>query len=249
MVRLFLNLCNFVLSLVMCLCLLSALSFAGYALWDNAQVYQAAENVQADMIKLKPKTEDTQEGPTFDELRSINPDVCGWVTLDNTKIDYPILQGEDNLTYINTDVYGNFALAGSIFLDVRNDPSFTDMFSLLYGHHMENSAMFGDLDLYKDARFFQENTTGSLLTPDGAYDLEIFACLVVNASDENVFEPTTWQTSIDPLLAFAQSEALHWNPEVAAVLEEESEPHILALSTCSSEFSDARTVVLTRMIP
>ena len=95
------------------------------------------------------------------------------MTLDNTNIDHPVVQGQDNLTYVNRDVYGNFALAGSIFLDSRNDSSFSDPYSLLYGHHMENSGMFGDLALYKEEAFFQENSTGYLITPEGVYDLEI----------------------------------------------------------------------------
>ena len=67
---------------------------------------------------------------SFEELLGINPDVCAWVTLDNTAIDYPVVQGEDNFTYVNTDVYGDFSLAGSIFLDVNCDKNFTDPYSL-----------------------------------------------------------------------------------------------------------------------
>ena len=74
--------------------------------------------------------------------------------LDGTMpVRYPVLQGEDNLTYINKDVYGNFALAGSIFLDSNCDRSFQKKYSLLYGHHMAEHKMFGDLDLYEKQKF------------------------------------------------------------------------------------------------
>ena len=127
------------------------------------------------MLKLKP----AEDSPSFEELLAINPDFKGWVTLDGTNIDHPILQGKTNLSYINTDVYGNFSLAGSVFLDSRNNGNFEDTYSLLYGHHMENSKMFGDLDLYKEERFFRENQTGKLILPDRIYKLEIFASLIV----------------------------------------------------------------------
>ena len=120
--------------------------YSAYALWDNSQVYAAADNVQAELLQFKPKA-GADNGASFEELLGINPDVCAWVTLDNTAIDYPVVQGEDNFTYVNTDVYGDFSLAGSIFLDVNCDKNFTDPYSLLYGHHMEESKMFGDLDL------------------------------------------------------------------------------------------------------
>ena len=158
MSKAFLRLANGLVSLVVAVALITAGGYAAYCLWDDGQIYAAAEDVQAELLHLKPQVEPAEDGesggPSFDELLAINPDVRAWVTMDNTKIDHPVLQGETNLDYINTDVYGDFALAGSIFLDARNAPDFTDPYSLLYGHHMANSGMFGDLDLYKDPEFF-----------------------------------------------------------------------------------------------
>ena len=239
---------NTLFSLIVLLCFFVVAAYAGYALWDNSQVYAAAENVRDEMLQLKPPEDpEGEEGPTFEELKAINPDVYAWVTLDNTNIDHPVLQGQDNLTYVNRDVYGNFALAGSIFLDSRNDSSFSDPYSLLYGHHMENSGMFGDLALYKEEDFFQENSTGYLITPEGVYDLEIFASLVVSASDQYIFDPEVWHTEEAAALAHVKENALYLRENIFQDLDENS--RILALSTCSGEFSDARTVVLAKMIP
>ena len=117
---------NALFSLVVLLCFFVVVAYAGYALWDNSQVYAAAENVRDEMLQLKPQPAAEEGGPTFHELQAVNPDVCAWVTLDNTNIDHPVLQGTDNLSYINRDVYGNFSLAGSVFLDSRNDTAFAD---------------------------------------------------------------------------------------------------------------------------
>ena len=73
--RFFLKACNSIVNLVIILALLISGAYAVYALWDNNQVLTAAEDVQADMIKLKPKVEEGQvadTGPTFDELLAIN---------------------------------------------------------------------------------------------------------------------------------------------------------------------------------
>lgn len=254
MSRFILKLADGLVSLAVALALLTAGVYAGYCLWDNQQIYAAAENVQAELLNLKPKVDSTgaeESGPTFDELLAINPDVRAWVALDNTKIDYPVLQGETNLDYINTDVYGNFALAGSIFLDFRNAPDFSDPYSVLYGHHMDNSGMFGDLDLYKDASFFQDNQTGMLILPGGAFDLQIFACLLVSASEERIFNPLMWDTGAAGLLDYAEAEALHTAPEIIARLRERIDAgenvQVLAFTTCASEFTDARTIVLAAM--
>ena len=120
--------------------LLTAGAYSAYALWDNNQVYAAVDNVQGELLQFKPAA-DGENGASFEELLAINSDVKAWLTLDNTAIDYPVVQGENNFSYINTDVYGDFALAGSIFLDSDCDGSFNDPYSLLYGHHMENSIL------------------------------------------------------------------------------------------------------------
>lgn len=253
--RRFLKLLDSFLDLSVALALLLIGAYAAYALWDNNEIYRAAENVQAVLLTLKPSvSSDNESGDSFDRLCRINPDVRAWLTLDNTKIDYPVLQGTDNLCYINTDVYGNFALAGSLFLDSRNDGGFGDAYSLLYGHHMENRKMFGDLDLYKDEKFFADNSSGTLFLPDRAYDLEIFACLLVPASEETIFDPSRWKTNPvneeGGLVDFVEKHFLQLRFDVLDEIRASEKPwQILAMSTCSSEFTDARTVVLAVMKP
>ena len=156
----------------------------------------------------------------------------------------------DNLTYVNTDVYGDFALAGSIFLDSRCDRTFHEKYALLYGHHMDNSKMFGDLDLYEDQAFFEENISGMLILPDRAYELETFAFLKVPASEDAIFSPQQWQTDTDGLLEFVQKEAVYIREDVMGRIgTTEDLSQILAMSTCSSEYTDARTILLAVMKP
>ncbi|MDD5864638.1 MAG: class B sortase [Firmicutes bacterium] len=252
--RLVLRTANGLWSLAVSLLLFVAIAYSAFALWDNGRVYAAAGNVQADMQKIKPQilqTERSGSGGDFSELLRVNPDVCGWLTLDGTQIDYPVLQGSSNASYINTDVYGNFSLAGSIFLDSRNSRGFTDPYNLIYGHHMADRKMFGDLDFYKEEAFFRENTTGTLITPDGTYQLEILACLLVPASEKRIFAPEEWQDqNRSRFLAFVKESALQLRGELLTGLTASEEPfRLLALSTCSYEFTDARTIVLAVMKP
>ena len=235
---------------VLCVCLLLACAPAFAA-------YETDATIPVTVRQTGPITRQTYRfvlapaepaPPSFDELLAVNEDVCAWLTIDNTRIDYPVLQGETNLDYINTDVYGNFALAGSIFLDSRNDKTFADRYSLLYGHHMEGGRMFGDLDLFKDEKFFNDNRSGTLMLPDRVCTLKIFACLVAPASEENIFQPTLWTTDIDRFIEYARTEALFIDDEmIETTLHEAENPErvkVLAMSTCSSEYTDARTIVL-----
>ncbi len=229
------------------LLVLLAVVWSGYALWDNSRVYAAADDVQAGLLAFKPEPQ-ADNSLSFGQLRNINPDVCGWLTMEGTSIDYPVVQGESNFTYLNTDVYGGFALAGSIFLDTECDRSFSGKYSLLYGHHMDSGRMFGDLDKYKDGGFFRRHDTGTLTLPGGSYRLETLACLVVPASEQAIFAPGKWQSDVRGLLRFAEEKALQKNTQALRALEAEPEGvQLLAMSTCSAEFTDARTVVLARM--
>lgn len=242
-----LQVCQLAVNLVTALALLLCGGFGAYALWDNAQVLSSAADVQAELLQWKPVLAE-EESPApdnaeaFDQLRRINPDVCAWITMDGTGIDHPVLQGPNNLSYISQDVFGNFSLAGSIFLDSRDDPAFGDRYALLYGHHMADGNMFGDLDLYKEEAFFAENKTGQLILPDRVYRLEVAACLVVGASEPNIFDPEHVRLHMDGLSTFVRENALLLREELL-----DGEGELLALSTCSTEFTDARTVVLARM--
>ena len=238
----FLRVSNSILSAVVSIVFLTIGAYAIYALWDNNTVYSAAKNVQEEMLELKPGV----DGATFEELLAINPDVCAWVSLDGTSIDHPVLQGETNLTYINTDVYGDFALAGSIFLDTRSSRDFTDPYSLVYGHDMVQGRMFGDLPLYKEEDFFKKNRTGELILPDRSHSLKIYAVILTNSSDKMIFNPDLYKGGLSGLIKYAEDNALHLHEEMTADLKQRAEGdlQILSLTTCSSEFTDARTIVL-----
>ena len=82
----------------------------------------------------------------FAALREINPDIVAWIYIEGTKVNYPIVQGEDNSYYLKHLFSGEWNGSGCIFLDFRNDASFADRHSIIYGHHMKNGTMFTDLD-------------------------------------------------------------------------------------------------------
>lgn len=240
--KIILRIINGMITCIVSLFLLIVGTYSVYAIWDNNQIYLEVDDVMNEVLQIKPDRSNPEPG--FEELSALNDDICAWLTLDGTKIDYPVLQGEDNLTYINRNVYGDFALSGSIFLDARCDHTFQGMYSLLYGHHMAERKMFGDLEKYEDQDFFSQNTTGTLLLKDRSYDLKIFACIRVAASDSMIFSPGVWQSNVDGLVDYVSVNALHKNE---SLIQENQGKQVLAMSTCSSAYTDARTVVLAYM--
>ena len=215
----------------------------------EAEALEAAEETAAAAEEAKLSAYQPYGAP-FDELKAINPDVNGWLTMPETAIDYPLVQGETNYSYINTDVYGEFALAGSIFLDSRNDNEYLDVYSLLYGHNMSKHRMFGDVNLYKDQKFFEENQQGELYLPDRKHTLQAVSCIVCSASDWVRFNPERWkELTNEEIVQYSKDDALYVSETglnaLQTILDAGEKPRLLALSTCSDEFTDARTILLT----
>ena len=164
--------------------------------------------------------------------------------MDHTGIDYPIVQGEDNFEYLDKDALGNPEISGSIFLDCQNNRKFTDPYMVLMGHHMQAGKMFGDLDKYSDETFFQKNTTGKIYLPDRVLDLETAAFLTVDAYDKYIYR-TQWDNVSErqELLKRIYEQAQYTRGE-----ELTTEDQMVALSTCSTSGTNARHVLICRIV-
>lgn len=90
---------NKILEILAALFIILMLLYGAYSLWDTCQINRRAF-ISGELMKYKPAGE-MDESPSLQELQKINPDVCAWLTVDGTKIDYPVVQGETNLEYIN----------------------------------------------------------------------------------------------------------------------------------------------------
>ncbi len=218
--------------------ILLLVAFAVYAIWDSNQVYYAADAAQ--YAVYKPSAEDSI---SFAELQVINPEVFSWLTVYGTNIDYPITQGADNMKYVNTSAKGAYSLSGSIFLDYTNDKNFSDFNSILYGHHMEKQAMFGELGSFSRKQFFDSRAYGNLYYAGKDHGLEFFAFIKTDAYDHGVFTPgvqglEVQQAYLDNLL----SKAIYTRD-----IGVSAEDHILLLTTCATDSTNGRDILAARI--
>ena len=102
-----------------------------WQVYDN--YYMFTHTLDKSVLRFKPDPKQ----PAAEADSPITDDMAGWITIDGTDIDYPVMQGKDNNAYLNTDPFGNYSLTGSIFLDSRSSPDFSDEYSVIYGHHMD----------------------------------------------------------------------------------------------------------------
>ena len=205
-----------------------------YSLIDTWMVYSHA--VDSSILKYKPG----YQGSPPD--REIQGDMAGWLTMDGTGIDYPVMHGDTNEEYLNKDLYGDYSLSGSIFLDSRNSDDFSDEYSLIYGHHMEGGAMFGPLHKYLNRSYFEKHKNGTLTVKEKPYSLHAFAVMRTDATDPVIFTPTERPAS--EVLEYAEKNAVLKNDKE---MEKAAGKKIVALSTCQYPDTIYRIIVLCYM--
>ncbi len=216
---------------------LGVVGYGIYGIWDSSQVYAAADSAR--YSKYKPTADDKL---SFDELRKINPDVFGWITIYGTSIDYPVLQGESNDDYINTDVFGNYSLSGAIFLDSAKDKSFNDFESIIYGHHMDKDKMFGNIDKFADEGFFETHKYGNLYYDGIDHGLEIFSYIECDAYNNSIYGNFEADNKRNEFLSNIKTYSKYYRDIDAGV-----DDHLVLLSTCDYSYTNGRMVVIARI--
>ncbi|MDZ4992041.1 class B sortase [Clostridium perfringens] len=178
------------------------------------------------------------------DLYSINSDYIGWINIENTTIDYPIVKGDNNQFYLTRDFNKQYLKTGSIFMDYRNE-GFKDRNVVIYGHNMKDKSMFGSLDKFKDLNYLRKNKYISITTKDEKkFIYEIFGVYVTSEDDTecisiNFNKEEDFCKYIDRIL---NKSIYNLNVDI------KSTDKILTLATCSYEFSNARLVIHAKLI-
>ena len=200
-------------------------------LYITADVLYVFKSVSADTIsRFKP------DQITEETLREFSDEAVAWVIIDDTTIDYPIMQAEDNVKYLNMDPQGNYSLAGSLFMDFRNAADFSDSYNLVYGHHMTGGMMLGALDDFRDPEFYETHRTGTLNTRTTEYPFKVISYVITTTDCQEIFNPeneTDFRT-------FLKENAEYY-------FEEDMTDHILALTTCKDPATTDRAALIVAL--
>ena len=156
---------------------------------------------------------------------------------------------EDDLYYASHDIYGNSSLTGAIYLAAGNSGDLSDSYNLIYGHHMDNGAMFGSLDRFRDGEYFRNHQTGLLVAGKKIYDLTLFAVVNTDAYENQIYTVGNRAAEVKAFLtgdrghdAGLGTDVVIYDSDIA-----ENADKILALSTCASAETNGRLVVFARM--
>ena len=174
----------------------------------------------------------------FATLKQINPDIVGWLYCDGTRLNYPIVQGQDNEQYLSQMYDGSQNETGCPFLDAENAADFSDRHSIIYAHNRKDGSMFGELVLFKKQDYYQVHPQILLITETARYVVEIFSGHVARS------DSGAWKIEFADTDEYAAWQDVHCaRSSIVTGIIPQPQERILTLSTCSYEFSEARYVL------
>lgn len=233
----------FWIALVVLVVALAALGALAFSYWQGQKAYDeiAATGFSAPSdIEATPLADLEVD---WDALLAINPDTVGWVYVPGTNINYPIVHTDNDETYLTRDFNGEQswgATYGCIFLSAANAPDFSDANSIVYGHHLNNGAMFAAIAGFDDAGEFNAHRTVYILTPQGNYKLTTFS-LVHCAADDPLAQVSF--ASEEERVAYVQDKLDRSTVAVSDVPAASDMERTFALATCDNLPSDGRYVL------
>ena len=207
---------------------------------------EASEAGEASQEPSREEIERAQR-EKFAALLARNPDVVGWLTLEDTPVDLPVLQAEDNEYYLHHDLDGAYDKAGLPFVDFECDVR-DGRHLIIYGHHM--SSRFDALAEYYDPEYYKEHPVIQVdtLYESGFYKVAAVYAVTARTEDADYF---AFNTYVD----FASDE------EEQAYLDEiekrafyttgdyiHADEKLLSLCTCTYQMEDARLVIMARLL-
>lgn len=192
-------------------------------------VAETTTEVAVETVEETEVEEETYVSPiNFAELKAQNSDVQAWISIDDTNIDYPVMNdGTENYLHINFD--GEKSSQGSLFVDPASD----DQLMIIYGHNMKNGSMFHDVDRFNGEDFFESHKSIKLYEEDKESELSPVVCMYGKADDA-----VRSIKSAEDLRSFAEDKTI----SNGSVPEEIG--NLVILVTCNYAGSDFRTYLV-----
>ena len=239
-----------IIRIILLIILICFMCYFSYNIYNYLSEEKANKKLNEDLIDIAITTTEIEIGQdndninempieiNFEVLKQKNSDIVGWLYLENSPINFPVVQGKDNDYYLRRLIDGTYNSAGTIFMDYRNDKNMNDWNTIIYGHNMKNSTMFGTLLNYKEQSYYDEHKIMYYITENKKYKVELIAGYT-ESSDAVIYNISTNEHMKYKILESAKNKStFKSNVEINA------EDKILTLSTCSYDFDEARYILM-----
>lgn len=182
---------------------------------------------------------------SYEKLTKLNKDTVGWITLNNTKINYPVVQSNDNKYYLNRAFDNSINNIGWIFVDYRNNMDDLDKNTIIYGHSMiKGGLMFSTLKNVLESNWYnnEKNLIIDFSVKDKKYKWQIFSIYSIQETIDYLY---TDFNSDEEFIKFVDE--LKFRSIKNFNIKINSKDKILTLSTCHND-NQHRVVVHAKLI-
>lgn len=232
--------------------LIGIMLISSYFIFKDKQEDKKQENTFEELVEIaEDKEQNTnddikEDTINIEELYEINNDIVGWIKIDCTNINYPVMQTKDKPQfYLRKDFYKKYSQWGTPFLAENCDIKTSDNL-IIYGHHINNSKMFGELEKYRNKDFYKNHKTIKFYTKENLTEYEIISVFrttansefkyyeFVNANNEKEFE--TFVTKCKELSFYNTENNTEYGDK------------FITLVTCDYSIKNGRLVVVAKKV-
>ena len=245
--------CNYIMRkigyTIITILLISLVLISSYLIFKEKKQNEKQENTFEDLIEIVEENIENQEERKIDinKLYEENKDIVGWLKIDNTTINYPIMQNiNDPNYYLHRDFYKNYSSYGTPYMAKQCNLNSDNI--VIYGHHMKNNKMFGELEKYKSKDFYNNHKIITFTTLEKEYSYEIFAVFKTTVYTKNTFryyENINFENKkmYDDFINICKNKSLYQTG-----IEIKDKEKLITLSTCEYSNKNSRLVIVARKI-
>ncbi|MCI9427937.1 MAG: class B sortase [Eubacterium sp.] len=218
----------------------------GQTYYLSVQHKKQAEELKQGFHTKKPSAKTTRQDH-LQKLAKKNADLIGWLKIEGTKIDYPVMQCQDDNYYLSHDFYKNESRYGCLYVKQIADVTTPDTNFIIYGHNMKDGSMFGELDQYKIHSFYDTHSEIEFDTLSETRQYEILAAFPTQISNQKdnfqyyeFYHADTekefqdFYQNIKKLSLYDTGKTAEWTDT------------FLTLSTCDNHTEDGRFVIVAK---
>lgn len=245
--------CNYIMRkivyTIITILLIGLVLISSYLIFKEKKQNEKQENTFEDLIEIVEENIENQEERKIDinKLYEENKDIVGWLKIDNTTINYPIMQNiNDPNYYLHRDFYKNYSSYGTPYMAKQCNLNSDNI--VIYGHHMKNNKMFGELEKYKSKDFYNNHKIITFTTLEKEYSYEIFAVFKTTVYTKNTFryyENINFENKkmYNDFINICKDKSLYQTD-----IEIKDKEKLITLSTCEYSNKNSRLVIVARKI-
>ncbi len=195
-------------------------------------------------------SEDELKLKEINKLYETNSDLFGWLTVEGTNIDYPVMYTQNDDYYLHRDFYQRYFKAGSLFIDKHNTTNPRDTNIIIHGHSMKDGSMFHDLLKYKDVDYYLEHKYITLYTLKAKEIYEVIGVIIseVYNNNDNVFKYYQFYNATNSEEYDNYIKNIKEKSIISIDTTSKFNGNLITLSTCEYSKDNSRLAVIAKKI-